>query len=367
MASLPMSEIVNVIVRTGPVAARTAGLNIGLLIGKSTVIPISERVRKYSSIAAMIDDGFAIESPEIKGATLYFGQSPRPSSICIARRDEYETVVEALAAARLANGEWYAVSVLDATIAEIEAIAGYVETAGVENPMVQMFTSNDEEAIIDGGIFSDMKALQYRRSFGQYSLTPYAVCSIMGYAMGANNGAANSSYTLNLKPTPGVVPEPLTESQYDMIRKNNGNVVVSRGGKFTILQEGTMASGVFFDEVIGLDLTAMQIQNAVMNLLTGTAKIPQTEDGVSRIASVVIPPCEAARVRGFIASGVWTGDPVLDLQPGDTVDAGYYIQSQKIADQSIEDREARKAPYIYVALKLAGAIHSATIMVDVNR
>ena len=365
--SLPLQPIVNVVVRTGPLAASASDLNMGLILGISSVIPLSERVRKYSSVSAMTTDGFAIDSPEVRGAMLYFGQTPRPYALIVGVCGEEETMLEGLMACRIANGEWYAVSVLDATSTEIEEISGYIETSGVEMPMVHMYTTDDPEVLVDGGMLAKLKQQNYRRTFGVYSTTPYAACSAMGYAMGSNTGAANSASTLNLKPTPGVIPEVLTESQYDRIRLNNGNVTVNRGGKFNILQEGTMASGVFFDEVLGIDLTAIQIQMAVMNLLTTSAKVPQTEEGVSRLISVIVPPCEAARLRGLIAPGIWTGDPILALQPGDALPSGYNIQSERVADQSQADREARRAPNIYVALKLAGAVHSATIMVDVNR
>lgn len=51
----------------------------------------------------------------------------------------------------------------------------------------------------------------------------------------------------------------------------------------------------------------------------------------------------------------------------DTLPGGYLIQSEPIDSQSQADRDARKAPPIYVSLKLAGAIHHVTISVDVNR
>ena len=43
------------------------------------------------------------------------------------------------------------------------------------------------------------------------------------------------------------------------------------------------------------------------------------------------------------------------------------IQSEPINAQLQADRDARKAPPIYVSLKLAGAIHHVTVQVDVNR
>lgn len=77
--------------------------------------------------------------------------------------------------------------------------------------------------------------------------------------------------------------------------------------------------------------------------------------------------CEDMNNVGFISAGVWKSDDILGLSYGDTLPKGYMIQSQPIDEQSQADRDARKAPPIYVSLKLAGAIHHVTVQCDVNR
>jgi hypothetical protein len=71
---------------------------------------------------------------------------------------------------------------------------------------------------------------------------------------------------------------------------------------------------------------------------------------------------------GFIAPGKWNGPSIYTepdyapLQTGDMLEKGYMIMSEPIDFQSQADRDARIAPPIYVAIKLAGAIH--TVMVE---
>ena len=96
-------------------------------------------------------------------------------------------------------------------------------------------------------------------------------------------------------------------------------------------------------------------------------KIKQTEDGMAILKAKITEICEDMYANGFIDSGVWKADPILNLQTGDTLTNGYYIQSESIDEQAQSDREARIAPPIYVSLKLAGAIHYLTIQIDVNR
>ena len=70
---------------------------------------------------------------------------------------------------------------------------------------------------------------------------------------------------------------------------------------------------------------------------------------------------------GFIAPGQWNGSACLTLKTGDYLQQGYVVLSEAIDDQDQADRDARKAPPIYVCTKLAGAIESVIIQVNVNR
>jgi hypothetical protein len=77
-----------------------------------------------------------------------------------------------------------------------------------------------------------------------------------------------------------------------------------------------------------------------------------------------------AKSNLFIAAGEWTGSDTFG-KPEDfkrnIKDFGYFIYSLPISQQSVADREARKAPVCQVALKYAGAIQSSTVIVNFNR
>jgi hypothetical protein len=55
------------------------------------------------------------------------------------------------------------------------------------------------------------------------------------------------------------------------------------------------------------------------------------------------------------------------LQTGQYLPNGFYIFSPSIETQAESDRAARKAPPIYIALKLAGAFATADVFVTVNQ
>ena len=129
-----------------------------------------------------------------------------------------------------------------------------------------------------------------------------------------------------------------------------------------------MADGSFFDEVHGLDWFQNRVQTDVWNLLyTSLTKIPQTDAGNHLIVATIERDCEQAVTNGLAAPGVWNAAGFGQLQQGDTLSNGYYVYAPPISSQSQADREARKSVPIQTALKLAGAIHSVPVIVNVNR
>ena len=80
--------------------------------------------------------------------------------------------------------------------------------------------------------------------------------------------------------------------------------------------------------------------------------------------------CIASVTNGMAAPGSWTSPDTFG-NPEDfrrnIAEQGYYIFSQPITQQSSVDREARKAPLVQIALKLAGAVHSSDVIININR
>jgi hypothetical protein len=279
-----------------------------------------------------------------------------------------ETILEALQACRAKNFSWYVCMACDAVKADHLLIAAWVETATPTS--VYAFTTEDADVPLGTAenIFEQLKNDSYGRTIGQYSTdNPYAIAAIMGYAMGQNTGLANSAYTLKFKREVGVETESLTSTQITNIEENNGNLYLSYANYYNIFEQGKMANGQFFDEVINLDMLSNNIQLSVMDLLYQNPKIPQTDMGVTFIIHQINIACDQAVNLGFLAPGTWTGLPVLNLNTGDVLPKGYLVQAPAIASQAPADREARKSPPIYVAIKEAGAIHSVLIGVYVNR
>ncbi|EBE4782035.1 DUF3383 domain-containing protein [Salmonella enterica] len=377
---LPVSNVVNVDVIIEPRAA--TGRNFGslLILGTSTVIPVKERLRLYSSKEDIGSD-FGVDSPEYEAATVYFSQSPRPKEVYVGRWDKTLATGEAGAAEKLMDAvnavmgytNWYGLGIADKEdIADDDwlKVAAAIEASGVSR--ILAITTSDP-ATLDATSTADLayklKAAKYGRTFVQYSSSSkYAALSAFGRAFTVNFNGSNTTITLKFKQEPGITYETLTTDQAAALDAKNCNVFVYYQNDTAILQQGVMSSGDFFDERHGLDWLQNYVQTNLYNLLyTSTTKIPQTDAGVTRLLSSVEQSMDQSVTNGLVAAGVWNGGPIGQLDSGDTLTKGYYVYAQPLSEQAQADREARKAPVIQVACKLAGAVHFADVQINVVR
>jgi len=377
---LPVSNVVNVDVIMSPTAA--TGRNFGslLILGTSTVIPVSERIRLYTS-SEEIGADFGEDSPEYAAALVYFSQSPQPTQVYVGRwaktlataeSGSVETLAQAITAV-LQFTNWYGLGIADdedLTAAEITATAAAIQASSLSRVFA---VTSDDSGIIDSAsttdIASTLKAAGYSRTFVQYSTkSKYAALSAFGRAFTVNFTGNNTTITLKFKTEPGVTYETLTSSQAAAVDAKNANVFVYYANDTAILQQGVMANGDFFDERHGLDWLQNYVQTNLFNLLyTSTTKIPQTEAGVTRLLSNVEQSLDQAVSNGLVAPGVWNGGDIGQITASDTLTKGYYVYAQPLSSQAQADREARKAPLIQAAIKLAGAVHYADVQINVVR
>lgn len=82
--TLPVSRLVNVSVSIAPAGVVGRNFSDLLILGDSNVITGLERIRDYGSITDVGAD-FSSTMPEFLAAEVYFGQSPKPTSLNIGR------------------------------------------------------------------------------------------------------------------------------------------------------------------------------------------------------------------------------------------------------------------------------------------
>ncbi|ELY2859484.1 DUF3383 family protein [Cronobacter sakazakii] len=377
---LPVSNVVNVDVIMSPRAATGRNFGALLILGSSTVIPVQERVRLYASVEDIGED-FGVDSPEYEAAQVFFSQSPKPTQVYIGRwaktlaegeAGAVETLLQAVNAC-LQYTNWYGLAIADSADlveADVISVAAAIEASSLSR--ILAVTTADVNVLVSGNtdnIGYKLKAAGYARTFWQYSSSSkYAAISAFGRAFTVNFTGNNTTITLKFKTEPGVTYETLTTAQASAIDAINGNVYVYYANDTAIIQQGVMANGDFFDERHGLDWLQNYVQTNLFNLLyTSTTKIPQTEAGITRLLTNVEQSLDQAVSNGLVAPGVWNGGDIGQISSGDTLTKGYYVYAQPLATQAQADREARKAPLIQAAIKLAGAVHYADVQINVVR
>ncbi|NII73261.1 hypothetical protein FHW84_001830 [Dyella sp. SG562] len=284
-----------------------------------------------------------------------------------------ETFLAGVQACAQKSSDWYGLALAPVTAvsdSDVLAIAAYIESA---NPSRVFGHTTQAAAVLDGtqttDIASELKAGNYSRTFTQYSSSsPYAVASMFGRAFTVDFTGNNTTITLKFKTEPGVSAETLTETQAATLKAKSCNVFVNYNNATAIIQEGVMANGSFFDERQGLDWLQNAMQTAAYNLLyTSPTKIPQTDAGVNQILTTLEQVLAQSVTNGLVAPGTWTGPGIGAIQTGQYLSKGYYLYAAPVSSQSSADRQARKAPTIQAAIKLAGAVHFVNVIVSVNR
>ena len=250
------------------------------------------------------------------------------------------------------------------------AVAGYIEGANTKH----VFGVTTQEggvlvATTTSDVASQLQSLGYKRTMVQYSSnSPHAVVSALARILTVNYEGASTAITLKFKQEPGVIPETLNINQVRALELKNANVFVSYENGTSILEQGVMADGTFADIITGTDWLALTIQRDLYNLLyTSTSKIPQTDQGMQLLTTAVEARCAQGVANGLLAPGVWNANGFGILAQGDFMAKGYYVYSGPISLQPQADRTSRMATPIQVAAKLAGAIHSASVLINVNQ
>lgn len=274
----------------------------------------------------------------------------------------------------LNSPQWYGLTIASTHIADADylAIAGFIEGSDITNPHIFGITTADATAVVSGdttSIGAQLNALGYRRTFVQYSVNnPYAAMSILARGSVVNFNESLSVITFMWKTEPGVVAENLSASQAAALDANHYNYFATYNNGIAIVTNGMVANGDFIDNTWDLDWELNQIQTDVFNLMyTAGTKVPQTDSGNHMIKTVIEKALGQGVVNGTFAPGVWNKPGFGNLSYGDFLSKGYYVYQPPIATQADADRAARKSVPFQAAAILAGAVHTVSITVNVNR
>ncbi len=365
---LTLDPIVKVNLMVGSATSASNVFDVGLILGSSTAISTTDRVKEYKSLLEMTSDGFEVDSEEYLAAAKYFAASPAPASVMVAVIGSGETPVQALTAVLEQTNQFYGVYLCGGDSAKILALDEFLTGLG-HHMQFYGIKATASEAASASGLFAQLKAKDSRRSLGLLCKTnENDAAALMGTAMGLSHMHTSDAFALCYKKVPGAETFTMTQTEVDSIKDVNGNVYIVRGYGHSMVEPGTTASGLRFDEVMYLDMLASDMQDACISLIADrSTKLPQTDTATALIISTLTTTLQSYVDRGVIAAGTWRGDAVGSLSTGDALDNGYMLYADSYDNQTAADREAHKSMPVTCCLCLAGSVESVELNVYVQR
>lgn len=253
---------------------------------------------------------------------------------------------------------------------EIIAASNFVQT----ETMMLAIADNDLTCCDDGNLFSRIanKSNHKTRCFAYFSDdiqdARNMASAYMGRGLCVNFEGSGTTLSMQLKALATIEPDPnITETLFQKAKKVGADLYCSIYGVNSAISNG---ANEFFDNVYNDNWLYVALQVAGFNALRyANTKIPQTNIGVDALVTAYKQVLEQGVRNGAFAPGEWTltfpfGDPELFAQNVRTF--GYYVYPEPLASQSQQSRDSREAPFISMAVKRAGAMHTSAVVVYIN-
>ena len=369
---LSINTIARVVVNTVRTSASPTSFNTGLLLAQENPFSASHRLTTFSSAsdaaAGLTEMGFLPSSEAYKAAIKYFSASPAPSRLLFSCYPMSEGISQALDAILNLTAEFYGVMTCDSVSAgDYQTFAEHVESLSVPLMAFVPVTGTVANAIASNSVLDRLYRGSFKRVLPFYCAHVSDCAAAMGTAMGLELSHKGSAFALCYKRIIGVQPSSLTQTEVESLKALNCNVYVVRGYTHLLLENGTVAFGSRYDEVLYVDKIAEDLQNAAVSLLAENPdKMPQTDDStaqfINRFSSILMGYTD----QGVLASSLWRGSDVGPVKNGDVIENGFTLWANSYDDQPDADRAAHLAVPIQVALPLAGSIESIVITVNVQ-
>jgi hypothetical protein len=111
-----LSEHVSLTITQDTVGIARAGFGVPLILSCNATFP--ERVRTYTDLPGLVDDGFATTSPEYLAASALLSQSPHPETIAVGRAVGKPTMRYKVTVSSVANAHTYSLLVKGPNLTE---------------------------------------------------------------------------------------------------------------------------------------------------------------------------------------------------------------------------------------------------------
>lgn len=318
---------------------------------------------------------FGTASDTYKMALAMFAQKPnmlrgRGYLAIIPFADEDETVDEAVLRTKDLIQYFGVLAAEMVSDVDILAAAALIQTLR----KIAFFPLRDPAKIEPSAIADDLATGGYSQSralfYGSNNDTDALrfAAAYAGRALSVNFTGSNTTETMHLKDLLTILPDPtVTQTLLTKAKAAGADTYVSLQGVPKVYTSG---ANTFFDRVYNIVAFVAAIEIAGFNAMAqADTKLPQTEEGVSVLTGAYRKVCEQFRRNQYIAPGEWNSATTfgnIEDFVRNIGEVGYYIFSTPVALQSQAEREEREAPLAQIALKEAGAIHSASVIININ-
>jgi len=260
-----------------------------------------------------------------------------------------ETIAETMAACVAYDPDFYGIAMASRADADILAMANWAEA---NNKLFGTCVSGSD--VLDGSdntdIASQLMLNNFYRTFSFYheDIADYPEVAVMSRCFTAVPG----SETWANKRLAGVKVDPLTETQFVVLRNKNVNTF-EKFRNLSLTQTGKVAAGEWIDVIRFRDWLAEEIKVNVLNVLVNNEKVPYTDAGIAIIEGAIRQSLRQGQVNGGIA-------PVEYDEEGNK-NLGYTVTVPLAANISANQKASRILTDVKFTARLAGAIHVVEI------
>lgn len=255
-------------------------------------------------------------------------------------------VTEDLNAIILNDDDWYTLLLTGRDADEVKLASAWIEAHD------KIFgTCSDDDDIKDGSATTDigyvLQAANREHTFVCYNEDPdeWLDAAWLGRCLPTEPG----SITWKFKTVSGPAVSDLSANERSAVLAKNVNLFTEIGG-IDMMEEGTMASGEFIDNIRGDHWLKARMAENVFQAVANAGKIPFTNAGIAIIE---------AQVRATLELGIRKGH----LRPApELFDGKPYLVSVPLVSQiSANDKGNRLLPDVTWQVARAGAVHKVII------
>lgn len=287
------------------------------------------------------------------GAIVNYSRLPPISVLGVATTTADPGIATDLTAIELATSqsvgiEWYGFSLDNCDKAEYEAASAWVESRNLvfagrqtDSEVADPMDTNDAFSVAVAA--SRKRTLQM---FARNATHDYRDAAILAAVLPDEPG----SYTFAFKSLANVSVDQVTDGERTAVLAKRGTVYEAGAGINTTY-EGMVPNGGWFDERIAADFVTARVREDLYAFFVQNKKIPYTQAGIDAALMVVqnrLDKCTRAPNEIFS----------LDTPPT--------VTAILIEDTEASDRAARRLTNIVCNAKFTGALHGASVTINIG-